>query len=181
MITATREKTKVSDSDFEVSWDSNSLKQADEAKSIYQQMRLTQRRIIDENDKSVQSFREVASFGFFKVLAAVLNDDELAFRILDNTGDQRLIWNLKNPNQVAEAKERFEKHIKSGGRAYAIFRDGSKAHRIKSFLEEREEVILEDKTPSGSKAPKVVEVKSVLRDFVKRIYEVKLVPKTYPG
>jgi len=151
-----------------VSWDSKSLRQIDEAKAKYVQAKNENRRVTDLDGNVLSRFNP--NLGDIKICEADMPDGHFAMRILDETGDRRLVWNSRDPDQIKEASELFEKHIKAGGRAYAIKRDGSKGFRIHGFNARDEEIVIDEKG-----------TREKLRDFAKLFKEVKMLPKTYPG
>ena len=78
------------------------------------------------------------------------------FRILSENGDDRVIWDRRNKNQVKEAFKKFKELMKKGYTAYAATVSGQRGHKITEFDPGLEEIIL------GGK-------------------EMILVPKTMPG
>ena len=69
--------------------------------------------------------------------------DTLLIRVLDDSGDSRLVWNRKMIDEVKEAKRRFLDYIAKGYKAYVTRMDGSKGSRIDSFDDLMEEIVLE--------------------------------------
>jgi len=62
-------------------------------------------------------------------------------RILEKSGDMKISWNSRNDEEVAAAKETFDKRIKDG---WSAFRDkfGSKGDKIKIFDADAERIVL---------------------------------------
>lgn len=71
-------------------------------------------------------------------------------RVLSDNGDDRVIWDRRDPMQVREAFARFQSFIKRGYTAYVSMGDGQRGHRIHEFDPGLEEVIL---VPSGVLVP----------------------------
>lgn len=94
-------------------------------------------------------------------------DDLVCIRILDDTGDTRLVWNRKKIEEISEAREKFNAYLKKGYRAYACRRDGEKGAKVDSFDALQEELIFV-KECGSSPAKKV-------------IAQGILVPPTTPG
>jgi len=99
----------------------------------------------------------------------MIGENQFAAHILDETGDRRLIWDMNSPKEVKEVFSVFEKHLKDGGRIYAIREDGSRGPRLNGFDASKEEVVLED----GAREK--------LKNFANSFREVKALPRTYPG
>jgi len=62
--------------------------------------------------------------------------------ILDASGDQRIIWDPDNADDVAHAKETFDSWIKKGRRAFSVNKKGEKDQQIREFDPRAEKVIL---------------------------------------
>jgi len=88
------------------------------------------------------------------------------FRILSQNGDDRVIWDRREKNQVKEAFNKFKELMKKGYTAYATRNDGSRGHRITEFDPGLEEIILGAIGIGGKRGP---------------AGEAVLVPKTVPG
>lgn len=87
----------------------------------------------------------------------VCPSDECLCRVLDPSGDSRLVWNRNNLDEIKEAKKKFESYIQKGYKAYACRRDGSRGSRIESFDALMEELLIEsNKGGSKSKAEGVL-------------------------
>lgn len=66
-------------------------------------------------------------------------------RILDDSGDTRLVWNRKNHQEIEDARKKFDEYISKGYRAYVCRWDGSKGSRVESFDSLLEEIIMVEK------------------------------------
>lgn len=152
-----------------VGWDSKNKKQIEEAKTFYRAARIQNRKILDaEKKESLEHFN--SNLGGFYIAEKEVNEGEVAFRFLDESGDRRIIWNMDRREEVEESQKKFQEYLSKGWRAYAVGLDGKPGRRIYSFDAEREEVFFEEKG-IGEK----------LKEFVKKVSEVRVVPKTYPG
>lgn len=155
-----------------VEWNTGRLKEAEEAKKVYLKAKQENRLILNEEDKPVETFAQVANKGVFIIGETELKETEFSMRVFNETGDSRLIWDSAEKSQVEEAKDRFNEYISNGWRAYAIKKDGTKSsRRIYHFDAELEEIYFDDQKS----------VKEKLKDFIKEFKEIKMVPKTYPG
>jgi hypothetical protein len=74
-------------------------------------------------------------------------------RVLDPTGDSRLVWNKNSISEINEAKQKFNDYLKKGYKAYACRRDGSKGARLDSFDALMEELLVEKGQPEGIMVP----------------------------
>jgi hypothetical protein len=171
-----------------VEFDPTVRRQLEEAKTKYREARLAGRTIADLSGREVRHFAEVVDG--FKVLAVIPKAHEFAMRIFDETGDRRVIWNARDPSQVAEAARLFQDYVAKGWKAYTVTPDGVIARRIRAFDADSQEVVFDD-TPVAQKlqhftkaiparpAPRTLRQK--LTAFAESFKEVHLLPKTYPG
>jgi hypothetical protein len=80
-------------------------------------------------------------------MATVLNDIEVEegkgeMRIIDETGDTRLIWDPDNEDEVSNAKRTFKDLTAKGYAAFAVDRKGEAGKRVDSFDAEAGKLIL---------------------------------------
>lgn len=71
-----------------------------------------------------------------------LNPNINVFRILSQNGDDRVIWDRRDKNQVKEAFQKFKELLNNGYTAYAVTEEGKRGHKITTFDPGLEEVIL---------------------------------------
>ena len=55
------------------------------------------------------------------------------FRVLSQNGDDRIIWDRTNPQQVKEAFATFKGFMAKGYSAYAVLANGKRGHKITEF------------------------------------------------
>lgn len=152
-----------------LTWDPANRKQVDEVKAIYITARSQNRRIVDCEDKTIELFDP--ALGEIKILETELKEGEISARIIDETGDRRLIWDSKDPKQILECESEFNKYLTKGWKAYAVDKSGKKGRRIYAFDAVREEVYFDDKKT----------VKERLDTFIKEFGSFQILPATYPG
>lgn len=70
-------------------------------------------------------------------------------RILSQNGDDRVVWNRRDPGQVREAYQKFRDFLARGYIAYATLSDGRKGYRIDDFDPGLEEILLVPSTMPG--------------------------------
>lgn len=95
--------------------------------------------------------------------------DLFLLRILDDSGDTRIVWSRKSEQETKEARQKFEEHIKKGYRAYVCRLDGSKGRRIEDFDSLLEEIVLTQGRMIGG------------MQYPNRPAEAVMVPPTAPG
>ena len=149
----------------EVSWDENAnLKMIDEVKSIYIKAKNEGYDIVDLDGKSIEVFKP--SLLGFKILEKKLTQTQFSMRILNETGDELLIWDSVSKKEVQEAQKRFDEYIAKGWRAYAVNSDGSTGKRIRTFDADIEELTFAD------------DMKMSFSKFVKSFGKIQMTPKT---
>jgi hypothetical protein len=63
-------------------------------------------------------------------------------RVMDGTGDTKLIWDSGNADEVKTAKKTFEDLTAKGFKAFAVKKSGKPGEQIKKFDPEAEKIIL---------------------------------------
>ena len=174
-----------------VEWDDADKKQIEDVKKIYQYARQKNRTITDINGNVLDAFHP--SLKGFIIKQVELKDSEFAVRVLDETGDRRLIWDSDDPQQVAEAIKLFDDYLSRGWRAYSVNHDGTKRRRILGFNQDTLEVLFIEKTNEEiiknfseqmqkENSEDLTKTKSeTIKKFVASYRDSKLVPRTYPG
>jgi hypothetical protein len=128
-------------------WDSKSKKQVEEAKQWFVAFKRKGVPIQDTNGKPVQFFRP-----HYEELVAMATVDHIGNRtlkILNDKGDERVVWDSNNGKQAKEAKDKFLSLVKSGYSAYSVDAKGKKNHRIDEFDVEAEEILMIPPTAKG--------------------------------
>lgn len=151
-----------------IEWDDRSVKDIDRAKSRYSEAKLAGKKITDLQGNPVTTFRPSLQAILISEQDPV--EGELRFHILDETGDRTISWNMKDPFQIKDAAEKFNKFIEQGCKCYVVDKHGNKSHRIFGFDPEAQELIFEEKT-----------LRQSLKEFSKKFSEIKVLPKTTPG
>ena len=164
----------IAQSQFSIGFDPLNKKQAEEAKRIYQQARAENRQIFsDDFSQEFKSWAEIVNGKHEGFIVETKSEGENTFplRILDETGDRRLIWDLNSPLEMNEAQSKFLEFLDKGWKAYAINKRGEKSYRIFGFDPELQEIFIDEGKTNREK----------LSVFVKKVSEVRLTPKTRPG
>jgi len=174
-----------------IGWNPENFKEVNEAKKIYLKARREGRKILDLKGNVIDRFHP--SMGMIIIKEVEVNDGKVAMRIFDKTGDRRIIWDSRDPDEVAEAKRNFDEYINKGWKAYAVSKEDNRSRRIYKFDPLKEEIEIDERTTEdkltslksvikNNKAPEDKRtVKQKLAAFVEQFKEVKLMPKTFPG
>jgi hypothetical protein len=67
-------------------------------------------------------------------------------RVLDESGDSRVVWDRRETSQVKEAGRKFYEMLKKGYKAYVARSDGSRGSRLEDFDALLEEIIMVPET-----------------------------------
>lgn len=70
-------------------------------------------------------------------------------RVLDRTGDLKIIWNSDNEAEVTHARDTFKKMTDQGYSAFSVKKDGSPGKRLASFDPDVEAMILVPRIVGG--------------------------------
>jgi len=170
-------------------WDNTDKRQVEEAKKVYQEARKSGRLITDIDGKTIANFHP--SLQGFIIKETELKENEFAVRVLDETGDRRLIWDASDPDQIKEAARLFDEYLKKGWRAYSVDTKGEKRRKILRFDVDTLEIFFVEKTAKEivtnfAETIKKEEVNEIskqdkISNFIKAYKDIKLVPRTFPG
>jgi len=131
--------------DRRIVWDSRKLKEVDEAKATIRGYRSKGYLITKADgtplDKFIPSLEEVVVKAQ-KVAKRVM-------KILNEKGDERLVWDKENGKEAKEAKAKFEDLIAKGYTAYSVDSSGKKNRKIEEFDVDAEEILMVPKTAKG--------------------------------
>ena len=70
-------------------------------------------------------------------------------RVIDVTGDSKIIWDHTNQDEVDAARETFNRLRKKGHTAYAVKEHGGRGEIITEFDPEAEKIILAPRMVGG--------------------------------
>ena len=70
-------------------------------------------------------------------------------RVIDNTGDSKIIWDKDNPDEIEAARETFKKLTKKGYMAYSVKSKGEKGELLTEFDPKAEKIILAPRMVGG--------------------------------
>lgn len=153
-------------------WDQNNKKEVEQGKTLFRQAKYFEKRKVVAIDGECEIEHFHPSLEGIKVMPSERTETQLAIRIHDETGDQRLIWDSRYPAEIEEAAEKFNEYLDKGWKAYAVRPDGQNGKRIFRFDANAEEIYFDEKKESlGMK----------LKNFIKDFGEVVMLPKTHPG
>jgi len=63
-------------------------------------------------------------------------------RLLDKTGDLKVMWDKNNVDEVNAAKEQFNNLIDKGYTAFSVEKDGGKGKKVTEFDKSMEKIIM---------------------------------------
>lgn len=70
-------------------------------------------------------------------------------RIIDRTGDSKVIWDKDKPDEIEAARDTFDKLRKKGYAAYSVKKNGDKDELITEFDPKAEKLILAPRMVGG--------------------------------
>ena len=153
---------------FRIEWDSKNRKEIEEAKKIYQQARKEKREITLLDNTPIENFNP--EHGELLIKAESLKENQIETKIIDESGDRRIVWDCTSKKETEEACTLFNTYLSKGWRAYAIGMNGKKIKKIIKFDPVAEEIIFEESS-----------LRESLNKFIKTFQEIKMTPSTYPG
>lgn len=123
-------------------WDENNYKQFQEVLQEVEKMKQQGFKLVDVDTIS-------KDLGEVKLIPPSRDSNFGCFRILSQNGDDRVIWDRRDPSQVKDAYKKFKQLMKDGCTAYAATSEGKKGHKITEFDPGLEEIIIVPKTIPG--------------------------------
>lgn len=78
-----------------------------------------------------------------------LSEGAHVLQYMSDEGDSRIIWDPANEDEVAAARDTFDKLTKKGYQAYEVRRGGGQGHRVREFDASLERLILAPATVGG--------------------------------
>ena len=147
-----------------IEWNGSNKREVEEAKTLYRSARKEGRIIVDMAGAIVQGFK--ASLLGFCIMEKALSDTQFSMRIINETGDQLVVWDSNIKKEVKEAEKLFTEYLGKGWKAYAINQNGDRGRRITHFNAELEEVTFDDKE------------KMSISKFAESFGKVQMLPKT---
>jgi hypothetical protein len=131
--------------DQRIVWDSNSLKQIDEAKAVIMRYKRKGYEILLANGKRMEKW----SPRYEEVVIKAQQVLKKTMKILSQTGDDRIVWDNEDGREAIEAKKKFTELLSKGYKAYSVDLNGNKNRRIKEFDVEAEEILMIPATAKG--------------------------------
>lgn len=126
-------------------WDQNNKKQVEEAKVQVLRFKRLGYDILLANGKTMVWFRPY----YEQVLVKARRVCKCVMRVLNDSGDDRIVWDRDNGFEAMDAKKKFEDLLRKGYKAYSVRADGKKGRRIKEFDVDAEDIIMVPKTSAG--------------------------------
>jgi len=132
--------------DLRVVWNSNHLKQIDEAKAKVIHYLKKGYQIVTVSGEKVEKFRPALEEVIIKAEKIV---GKRVLKILNEKGDERLVWNKDNGKEAMDAKKKFLEFVKKGHTAYSLDATGQKKRKITEFDVDSEEILMVPETAKG--------------------------------
>lgn len=82
-------------------------------------------------------------------MSAVAEDTRRELRILDHTGDTKIIWDRTKEAEKEHARDTFDRFKAKGYAAYKVNNKGDKGEVLKTFDPDAEKMILAPPTVGG--------------------------------
>lgn len=128
-----------------VVWDSNKMKEIDEAKSEFLKFKRMGYEIVTLKGDELEHFHP--SHEVFVVKAR--KTGRHVMKILSENGDDRIIWDKEKGQEAKEAKIKFQEFLGKGYKAYSVDDQGRKNRRIEEFDVDAEEILMVPPTARG--------------------------------
>ena len=131
--------------DRRIVWDSSHLKQVDEAKAIIMKFKREGYKILKADGSVMERFNPRLE----EVVITAQKVVENVLKILNEKGDERIVWKKEDGRAAKQAKKKFEEFLKKNYMAYSVDSRGRKNRRIHEFDVDAEEILMVPPTVKG--------------------------------
>lgn len=128
-----------------ITWDPCRRKEIEEAKKEFLKYRSLGHVLVKPDGSRMTSFEP--SSGQFTILEK--KPIESVLKILNDKGDERIVWTKENGRQAKNAKEQFEKLLAKHYKAFSVDDNGKKKKQITEFDVDAETIIMIPPTSRG--------------------------------
>ena len=132
--------------DTRLIWDSKNLKEIDEAKTEYRKYQAQGYEIQKPDGTVVDKFMPYIEELIIKAKKIYSHH---IMKILNDKGDERLVWDKENGKQAKEAKAKFEELLGKKYTAFSVDTQGNKNQKIEEFDVDAEEILMVPQTSAG--------------------------------
>jgi len=127
-------------------WDPRSLREIDEAKSIVLGFK-REGYVITLADGETPMDKFLPELA--EVIVQARKITQKIMKILNNKGDERIVWDKDDGPEAMMAKERFKDLLKKDYKAYSVDVKGKKNRSIEEFDVDAEEILMIPPTSAG--------------------------------
>lgn len=131
--------------DRRIVWNANNKKEVEEAKALFVAYKRKGYNILSSSGEKVENFRPY----YEEVIVKSQKIGGHTLKILNEMGDERIVWDREDGHQAKSAKKKFEELIKKNYKAYSVDNSGKKNRRIHEFDVDAEEILMIPKTVKG--------------------------------
>ena len=131
--------------DLRLVWDSKRLKEIDEAKAEYRKYRSQGYEIQKSDGTAIDKFMPYLE----ELVIKAKKTYNHVMKILNDKGDERLVWDKENGKQAKEAKAKFEELLGKKYMAFSVDTQGDKNRKIEEFDVDAEEILMVPPTSAG--------------------------------
>jgi len=132
--------------DRRITWDRARLKEIDEAKVMILKYKRMGYPVLKEDGTEMERFDPFLEEVLIKAQRIM---GKKTLKILNEHGDERLVWDMNNGREAKEAKKKFLDYISKGYKAYSVDAEGRKNRRIEEYDVEAEEILMVPPTVKG--------------------------------
>lgn len=132
--------------DQRILWDSSHLKQIDQAKAMFLKFKKQGYQFTKEDKVTIIEKFHPALEVIVVLAKKVTKRHKMV--VLNDKGDERVVWDKNNGPEAKQAKERFNELIEKGWKAYSVH-NGEKNRKITEFDVDAEEILMVPETARG--------------------------------
>jgi hypothetical protein len=131
--------------DLRLVWNARKLKEIDEAKTEYRKYKALGYQIVKADGTPLDRFMPALE----EIVVKAKKVYQRVLKVLNEKGDERIVWDKENGRQAKEAKAKFEEFLKKNYMAFSVNSKGEKNRKIDEFDVDAEEIMMVPPTSAG--------------------------------
>ena len=126
-------------------WNKSNKKEIEQAKKILMDFKRKGYELLKQDGTIMEKFNSTLE----EVRVIAKGVAKSCMKILDETGDDRLVWDKENGREAKQAKKKFNDLIAKGYSAFSVDHEGEKNKKITEFDIDAEEILMVPETVKG--------------------------------
>lgn len=126
-------------------WNKFNKKEVEQAKKTLMEFKRKGYELLKPDGKIMERFSPILE----EVRVLTKGVAKSVMKILDDTGDERIVWDKDNGREAKQAKKKFLELLKKGYTAFSVDHQSEKNRKITEFDIDAEEILMVPETVKG--------------------------------